>query len=425
MYVNQRMEGLANEKMALEQTLAKEKQALNDEKQDLSDQLKQSLNQLKETQSLLEQEQALRIQLEGIRDTLETEKATLQQSLQDQIDETSSLKNELLKLQANYEKDRIMIESIRRTMQEQEEVITRLREEEEESAGRRQQLEAERDDLHSQIIVLTEERDMARSNEEDLFEALRERTHDLERLQESYVDMTDRCNDYQDEVSELREQVDDYQRAIIERESVLSRVVSPAGRLNGQMTRASIDGSSSFQAATNGVVAEKKLVSQSESDKVVTTQEKGDGVVGITNNAVSSAATKGSVSGTVSVQGGSGKSSAPSVSVSVPKSEAKDEVHPVAEKKIPLNPTVLGAKKPVKLPVNVNSTVSVSGKVPEVKQPPLPVASSGPEGGGRVADAKVPSSGLKQSHVRGASTASLDNYDDDFDDEYMDDYEDS
>jgi hypothetical protein len=44
---------------------------------------------------------------------------------------------------------------------------------------------------------LTEERDDARRNEEELFDALGERTNDLEKLQESYVDMTDRCNDYQ------------------------------------------------------------------------------------------------------------------------------------------------------------------------------------------------------------------------------------
>jgi len=49
-------------------------------------------------------------------------------------------------------------------------------------------------------------RDASRVSEEDLFEKLNERTNDLERLQESYVDIGDRCNDLQDEVAELREQ---------------------------------------------------------------------------------------------------------------------------------------------------------------------------------------------------------------------------
>lgn len=43
-------------------------------------------------------------------------------------------------------------------------------------------------------------RDASRASEEDLFGRLNERTNDLERLQESYVDIGDRCNDLQDEV---------------------------------------------------------------------------------------------------------------------------------------------------------------------------------------------------------------------------------
>lgn len=42
------------------------------------------------------------------------------------------------------------------------------------------------------VEVLTEERDVARSHEEELFAKLTERTEDLEALQESYVSLTDR-----------------------------------------------------------------------------------------------------------------------------------------------------------------------------------------------------------------------------------------
>lgn len=42
------------------------------------------------------------------------------------------------------------------------------------------------------VEVLTEERDVARSHEEDLFAKLTDRTDDLEALQESYVSLTDR-----------------------------------------------------------------------------------------------------------------------------------------------------------------------------------------------------------------------------------------
>lgn len=43
-----------------------------------------------------------------------------------------------------------------------------------------------------QVAVLTEERDVARSHEEELFAKLTDRTDDLEALQESYVSLTDR-----------------------------------------------------------------------------------------------------------------------------------------------------------------------------------------------------------------------------------------
>lgn len=43
--------------------------------------------------------------------------------------------------------------------------------------------------------MLTEERDVARSHEEELFAKLTDRTEDLEALQESYVSLTDRCDE--------------------------------------------------------------------------------------------------------------------------------------------------------------------------------------------------------------------------------------
>lgn len=79
-------------------------------------------------------------------------------------------------------------------------------------------------------MVLTEERDASRSNEEKLFEDLAERIIDLERLQESYVEMTDRCNDSQDEISDLREQIQTYSEALSGRISQSSS--APNGVIN-------------------------------------------------------------------------------------------------------------------------------------------------------------------------------------------------
>lgn len=46
--------------------------------------------------------------------------------------------------------------------------------------------------LKIKVEVLTEERDVARSHEEELFALLTDKTEDLEALQESYVSLTDR-----------------------------------------------------------------------------------------------------------------------------------------------------------------------------------------------------------------------------------------
>jgi len=78
-------------------------------------------------------------------------------------------------------------------------------------------------------------RDASRVSEEDLFEKLNERTNDLERLQESYVDIGDRCNDLQDEVAELREQTVALQAALAARSLfAASAGGSPASNGSGQ-----------------------------------------------------------------------------------------------------------------------------------------------------------------------------------------------
>jgi hypothetical protein len=69
--------------------------------------------------------------------------------------------------------------------------------------------------LSNQIMILTEERDSARQQEEELYGILKEKINDLERLQESYVDMTDRCNDYQDTMADMREEMDSLKEVML------------------------------------------------------------------------------------------------------------------------------------------------------------------------------------------------------------------
>ena len=141
------MEGLANEKLALEQMLASEKQALAHEKQDLADQLRMALSQLQDTQGLLRREQDVKLQLEQELETAEIEKTEIANNLQDRSEELSCLKNELLKFQAQFEKDKLLIESLQNRNTEQEQLIYRLQNEVDEASSYRQQWDVEREEL--------------------------------------------------------------------------------------------------------------------------------------------------------------------------------------------------------------------------------------------------------------------------------------
>lgn len=202
------MEGLADEKKALEQLLLTEKQVLASEKQDLTDQLSQSLYKISELQRILEMEQLRKSQLQNDFMQLEEDKNQMQSSMQLLIDENATLKAELLKLQAAVERDRILIDGLEKTVGEQETKISSMTTTVDEYSNCKSVWDSEKEDLMEQIAILTEERDTARGKEEELYEQLTEKASDLERLQESYVDIADRCNEAQDEANDLREQLE-------------------------------------------------------------------------------------------------------------------------------------------------------------------------------------------------------------------------
>lgn len=67
-------------------------------------------------------------------------------------------------------------------------------------------------DLKTQIQVLMEERDGLRDKEEQLWRTNADLFLNLESLQESYVLLSDRCNEKQDQVMELQEEIDNIRR---------------------------------------------------------------------------------------------------------------------------------------------------------------------------------------------------------------------
>lgn len=193
-------------------------EVLVNEKQDLADQLRTTLLQLRDVEGLNEKQALIKEELENNNAQLEAEK-------QMQIDENVDLKNELLKLQANYEKDKLLINTMESKLQEQNETIVTLNTEADDNQRRRAALEADLEEVTSQNLVLAEERDSAQTNEEDYFRKLNDVTIDLERLQESYVLMTDRCNDYNDEIADLRDKIMNLEE-VIEKNSISSYFVN-------------------------------------------------------------------------------------------------------------------------------------------------------------------------------------------------------
>lgn len=209
------MENLADEKLLLEQKLANEKLALSNEKEGLEEQLRVAVSKLKEAEELLAQEKLINEQLKNLHQEVLSENQNLQHSLQQQMDENSSLQSQFLMLQANNERDGIIMEGYRKKIDEDNEKINQLSNEIDEYKTLQLQWTTEHDDLLNQIEILTEERDSARQNEEELYSVLKEKINDLERLQESYVDMTDRCNDYQDTMADMREEMDNLKEVML------------------------------------------------------------------------------------------------------------------------------------------------------------------------------------------------------------------
>jgi hypothetical protein len=111
---------------------------------------------------------------------------------------------ELLSAKAALQQERVEKEALVQALARSEEELLKVRLIEAERAEHT--FATEKEDLLSQVAVLTEERNLARAQEEDLWERLADKTEDLEALQESYVTLTDHWNSLQDEHTELMEQ---------------------------------------------------------------------------------------------------------------------------------------------------------------------------------------------------------------------------
>lgn len=87
------------------------------------------------------------MQLQSDFDLLASEKSELSTQLQDRMEELAALKTELLKIQAVNQKDRVLIESLRTSAQEQEKALAHMTTNLEEMLQIKQALDVEKEEL--------------------------------------------------------------------------------------------------------------------------------------------------------------------------------------------------------------------------------------------------------------------------------------
>jgi len=144
----------------------------------------------------------------------EEEKMQLQLDAELYIEENMRLSQSLLQTQAEASKASSTLEQQSKRILALEEDAQQFEVSRQQFLRAQQEWEEEKEEVQEQLVVLTEERDAARTNEEDLFERLADVTADLEGIQHSYVGMTERCNDTQDELIEARDEVESLKQAL-------------------------------------------------------------------------------------------------------------------------------------------------------------------------------------------------------------------
>lgn len=199
-----RMEKEAAEQAQRAQSLASEKDALQTSNADLAAQLQQMVAQLLAAQQTIAELQ------ENVQ-RRDEDCSHLREQVAQREQQTAALETQRLVLETALEKEKSAVGQLQSDLYDKEQALESAFGKLQHANKRCDELEAERDELQQAMQVLQEERDTARQHEEELFERLGDVTADLERLQESYVDICDRCNDAQDEVSELRDQVSSLQ----------------------------------------------------------------------------------------------------------------------------------------------------------------------------------------------------------------------
>lgn len=125
--------------------------------------------------------------------------------------ELADAEAERLRLGVEQDSTKAQVEALEEKLAQAIQEASEEREKVKDAENKIEEMKAVNEDLQQQIGVLTEERDIARGKEEELFDTLAAKEEDLTNTNEGYVYLTDQLNEVKEE---YEEKVDDCERMI-------------------------------------------------------------------------------------------------------------------------------------------------------------------------------------------------------------------
>lgn len=177
--------------------------------------------------------------------------------LEDQLQETEQklidANTEKLKLEVDKERSETQCASLEEKLTTANDTISQEKEKVSGLEDKVSDLNNQAEDLQMQIGVLTEERDCARTREEELFDTLTAREEELMNTNEGYVYLTDNLHEVREELEEKIETRDRLIETLNERNQELSDEGLKLRQANGELTRKLSEAEKAVQDAARGI----------------------------------------------------------------------------------------------------------------------------------------------------------------------------
>jgi len=146
-------------------------------------------------------EQQLQDAIEQLK-KLRKENQDMEQKMADTEQKLLDTEAEKLRMQVDRERADVQVKSLEEKLSAAADGQSGATERIKELEGKQQEMQGTVEDLQQQLGVLTEERDVARAREEELFEQLNDKEEQLMYTNEGYVNLTDQLNEMREEYEE-------------------------------------------------------------------------------------------------------------------------------------------------------------------------------------------------------------------------------